>query len=282
MNRFNILVLNYKRLHSFLKNSNKISGFDRLRDKITILSCSPSPEERQQVEAFSEKYHLQVTYLTRENFGIDQGARVEYFGGKIEDLREVLDTEYIFQFQDHYLDTEAEYSRWGPELNFRTKGDVVPENIIFDLNTLHDVLISNEIAAAFCDRNNPCWFQRNGVTHIAPNGGNYILHTKQLEDKNVQRELARMYRSCDNTYQWAVYAEFKWGELFFNEGNTYYDIKRDKVYSKFPKDEFYISPDPVSKLYGFYEENLLGRILLRSNAAVKTLARRGRKVAGAS
>jgi len=223
-----------------------------------------------------------VTYLTRENFGIDQGARVEYFGGKIEDLREVLDTEYIFQFQDHYLDTEAEYSRWGPELNFRTKGDVVPENIIFDLNTLHDVLISNEIAAAFCDRNNPCWFQRNGVTHIAPNGGNYILHTKQLEDKNVQRELARMYRSCDNTYQWAVYAEFKWGELFFNEGNTYYDIKRDKVYSKFPKDEFYVSPDPVSKLYGFYEENLLGRILLRSNAAVKTLARRGRKVAGAS
>ena len=274
MKRFNILVLNYKRLHSFLNNFDKISGFDRLRDKITILSCSPSTEERQQVKAFSEKYHLQATYLTRRNFGIDQCARVEYFSGKIEDFREVLHTEYIFQFQEHYLDTEAAYSRWGPELNCRIKGDVVPGNVIFALHSLHDILRSNEIAAAFCDRNNPCWFQRNGVTHIAPNGGNYVLNTRQLEDKNIQTELARMYRRCDNTYQWALYAEFKWGELFFNEGNTYYDIKRDKVYSKFPKEEFYVSPDPVSKLYGYYEGNVLDRILLRSNVAVKTLVRR--------
>jgi hypothetical protein len=72
MKRFNILVLNYKRLHSFLNNFDKISGFDRLRDKITILSCSPSTEERQQVKAFSEKYHLQATYLTE---GCAQFAR---------------------------------------------------------------------------------------------------------------------------------------------------------------------------------------------------------------
>ena len=102
----------------------------------------------------------------------------------------------------------------------------------------------------------------------------YVLNIRQLEDKNIQAELARMYRRCDKTYQWALYAEFKWGELFFNEGNTYYDIKRDKVYSKFPKEEFYVSPDPVSKLYGYYEGNVLDRILLRWNAAVKTLVKR--------
>src|SRR5262245_13148982 len=136
MKRFNILVLNYQRLHSFLNNFDRISGFDRLWDKITILSCSPSKEERQQVEAFSEKHYLQATYLTRRNFGIDQSARIEYFGGQVEGLRRVLDAEYIFQFQDHYLDTEATYSRWGPELNCRIKGDVVPENVTFDLNYL--------------------------------------------------------------------------------------------------------------------------------------------------
>src|SRR4030095_2029867 len=187
----------------------------RLQDKITILSCSPTTEERQQVEAFAEQCQLPVTYWTRQNFGIDQGARIEYFSGKIEDLREVLKTQYIFQFQDHYLDTAASYSKWGSELNCRIKGDVVPENVIFDLDSLHELLSRHKIAAAFCDRNNPCWFQRNGVTHIAPNGGNYILRTKQLEDKHVQTELAHMYR-------WAVYAEFKWGELFFHEVNTYY------------------------------------------------------------
>src|SRR5215475_3475764 len=189
MKRFNILVLNYKRLHSFFNNFDKIRAFDPLRDKITILSCSPATEERQQVEAFAEKHHLPVTYLTRQNFGIDQCARVEYFSGKIEDLQEVLDTEYIFQFQDHYLDTAASYSRWEPELNWGIKGDVVPENVSFDLDSLNEILRSHEIAAAFCDRNNPCWFQRHGVPHIAPNGGNYILRTKQLEDQQVQTEL---------------------------------------------------------------------------------------------
>src|SRR5262245_18004598 len=70
-----------------------------------------------------------------------------------------------------------------------------------------------------------------------------------------------MYRRCDDTYRWAVYAEFKWGELFFKEANTYYDIKRDKVYSNFPKKEFYVSPDPVNELYDYYEGNVLSRIL---------------------
>ena len=169
---------------------------------------------------------------------------MEYFSGRIEELREVLESEYIFQFQEHYLDTEAEYSRWGPELEYRIKGAVVPDNVVFDLNWLHDILRSNKIAAAFCDRTNPCWFQRNSVTHIAPNGGNYILDTKQLDDKNVQKELARMYRRCDNTHSWALYAEFKWGEMFFNEVNTYYDIKQIRSIQTFLKRKFMCLPIP--------------------------------------
>jgi hypothetical protein len=42
---------------------------------------------------------------------------------------------------------------------------------------------------------------------------------------------------------------------------SYYDIKRDKVYAKFPKEEFYVSPDPVNTLYDYYEDNILDRIV---------------------
>ena len=41
MRRFNILVLNYKRLPSFLENFDKIKGFDSLQDRITIFNLFP-------------------------------------------------------------------------------------------------------------------------------------------------------------------------------------------------------------------------------------------------
>ena len=273
MKRFNIVVLNYKRLHSFLSNFDRIEAFDPSQDKITILTCSPSEDERQRVKDFSEKYQVQVRYLTRRNFGIDQCARVEYFSGKIDNLQELLDTEYIFQFQEHYLDVKAPYSKWGAEEKFRVKGDVVPDNIIFDLDSLSRVFRENRIAAAFCDRNHPCWFQRAGSTYIAPNGGNFILSTKQINDPYIQRELNGMYHNCDNTYGWAVYAEYKWGELFFSEGRAYYDIKRDKIYSHFPRDQFYVSPDPVDALYDFYEGSSVKRILYKAKAGINKLVK---------
>ena len=271
MIRFNILVLNYKRLPSFLGNFDKIKGFNSSQDRITILTCSPSEEETQQVKAFSAKYEVEVKYQIRRNYGIDQGAKVEYFTGKVDTLQEVLDTEYIFQFQEHYLDIKAPYSRWGKELNFKIKGDVVPDNVTFDLDLLSHVFRENKIAAAFCDRNNPCWFQRAGYTYIAPNGGNYFLNTSLIKNDYVQTELKRMYQNCDNTYRWALYAEYKFGELLFKEGNSYYDIKRDKVYSKFPREEFYLSPDPIDELYGFYERNLVNKIIHKSITGIKSL-----------
>gem|GEM_PF-3737565 len=88
----------------------------RLKDSIPykiglpFLTCSPSEQETQQVKAFSEKYEVEVKYQIRRNFGIDQGARVEYIIGKVDNLQEVLDTEYIFQFQEHYVDIKAPYS----------------------------------------------------------------------------------------------------------------------------------------------------------------------------
>jgi hypothetical protein len=94
------------------------------------------------------------------------------------------------------------------------------------INLLSHVFRQHKIAAAFCDRNNPCWFQRAGYTYIAPNGGNFFLNTRHINNDLVQMELKRLYHKCDNTRRWALYAEFKLGELLFKEGNIYYDIKR--------------------------------------------------------
>jgi hypothetical protein len=273
MQRFNILVLNHNRLSSFVDNFDKIRGFNSSQDRITILTCSPSEEETQQIKAFSEKYELEARYLARRNFGIDQGARIEYFTGLIDSLEEVLDTEYIFQFQDHYLDIQAPYSRWGKEFNFRIKGDVVPDNVTFDLNLLSGTFRQNDIAAAFCDRNNPCWFERAGRRHIAPNGGNYLLSTDQIKSSYAQTELKNVYQKCDDTYRWALYAEYKLGEILFKEGKRYYDIKRDKIYSEFPKDEFYISPDPVQELYDDYEAGPLNKTIRRLRSRISAIAR---------
>ena len=119
--RFDVVVLTYKRLRSFLGNFHRIDAFDPSRDRITIVSCSPSAAEAEEVRRFERERGLSVRYLKRENRGIDQLARAEYFAGAVGDLEQNLSYDYIFQMQDHYLDREDPGSRWGPGLDFAMK-----------------------------------------------------------------------------------------------------------------------------------------------------------------
>ena len=161
---------------------------------------------------------------------MDQLARIEYFTGGVGTLDENLAYDFIFQMQDHYLDTEASFSHWGPELNFRVKGDVVPDGTVFDLPALYEKLIANDLSGAFCDRHNPCWFQLGTHRYIAPNGGNFIILTTAVRDAQSYQLCLSLRNVCDNTYLWAVFAEFMWGVAFFEEGRRFYDIKRDRVF----------------------------------------------------
>src|SRR5688572_25177911 len=158
MKRFNVVVLNYKRLNSFINNFHRLTNLSPTLDRITVLTASPSPDELLAIEQFTAKTGLPVKYIKRNNFGIDQYARVEYFTGQLEPFDDLYDFEYIFQFQDHYLDIDSSFSRWGIEMDFRVKGDVIPEGIIFDFDELYSIFKENEIAGAFCDRHNPTWF----------------------------------------------------------------------------------------------------------------------------
>src|SRR5215510_4342744 len=83
MKRFDIVVFNYERLDSWLRNVGRLQGFDPNLDRITIVSCSPSEKETALVRGFEAARAIRVRYLTRENRGIDQLARVDYFTGGV-------------------------------------------------------------------------------------------------------------------------------------------------------------------------------------------------------
>jgi hypothetical protein len=265
MKRFDIVVWNYQRLELFFRNFNKIRNYDPARDRITIVSSSPSTTEMDQVKEFGRSHGVAGRYLPRANRGIDQLARVEYFTGRIGDLEENLSHTYIFQMQDHYLDTETELSRAGPDYGFRIKEDVVPDGIVFDLDRMERLAGQHDLKGFFCDRDSSL-FSVGKDTYIAPNGGNFVIRTDAISDESVQRACRRLGRSCDSRWDWAVYAELMWGVIFFQEGERFYDLKRERLFETWDDETFSRSYEPVfHRLRRYYE----------GSSRAKALARRG-------
>jgi len=250
--RFDIVIFNYKRLETWFRNIHRFRGLDPATDRITVVSCSPSPEELALVRAFEAERGFDIRYLTRGNRGLGELARIDYFTGEVGNLSENLAYEFIFQMQDHYLDTDSACSHWGPELNYRVKGDVVPDNTVFDLPSLHEKLVAEDLSGGFCDRNNPCWFTLGRRRYVAPNGGNFIIRSSDVRNTRVYRLCKALRKVCDNSHPWAVYAEFMWGVAFFEEGRRFYDIKRDRIFSAWDPHEFYFAPDNVAQLHNYY------------------------------
>src|SRR5262244_3266046 len=140
MKRFDIVVFNHESLDSWFRNADRIQSFVPSLDRITIVSCSPSEREDALVRDFEAQLGWRLRYLTRENRGYAELARIDYFTGRVGTLLENLEYEFVFQMQDHYLDTDSSFSHWGPELGNRVKGDVVPDGTTFDLSSIYDKL----------------------------------------------------------------------------------------------------------------------------------------------
>ena len=276
--RFDVVVLNYERLHSFFGNFDRIRAFDPARDRLTVVSCSPSEREAEEVRTFEREWGLGVRYLTRANRGIDQLARAEYFTGAVGSLDDNLAYPYIFQMQDHYLDPDDPGSRWGPELDLRAKGDVVPDGVVFDLDALEGLAGKHELAGFFCDRNDPSLVAIEAGRYVAPSGGNFAIRTALVADPTAQAACRRMIEACDDTYAWAVYAEFAWGPIFFHEGRPFYDVKRDRVFERWDPADFYRPPDDIPKLIRRFEgpraRRAVSRAMGRARVALGRVAGR--------
>lgn len=255
--RFDIVVVNYKRAESFTGNAWRLGPLSS-RDRVSFISASPSAEEEAMVRKWADQAGVTLRYLGRHNRGIDQLARCEYFSGQL--FSDYGDSHYLFAIQEHYLDLVSPWSRWDARFDFRIKGDVAPD-VIFDLDEIDRRMTSGHCIAAFADRNNPCWIEVKGARHIAPCGGNFIVRTDQIQSSHFQRFLRHLQSVCDDTYLWALYAEFSWGLHLFHEGSPVYDIKRDKIFTRFDRDDFYVAPDDFAYMHRVYAPTLTGAFL---------------------
>ena len=262
--RFDIVVWNFERVELFLDNFTRIRNFDPRRDRLTIVSASPSAAETRRIRRFEDDHRLTVRYLTRRNRGGAELARAQYFTGLVGSRQENLDHAYIFQMQDHYLDTTSASSRWGPELGFETKGDVVPDGASFDLDRMERLALEHDLKGFFCDRDDPCFIALEGRRYVAPNGGNFAIRSDPVRDASAQEACRRLLSSCDDTYDWALYAEFLWGLTFFQEGERFYDLKRERLFEAWEREDFCDFPLDFRRLKAFYERPAAVRALIRA------------------
>ncbi len=255
--RFDVVIWNYNRLQSLFDNIQRLRNLDKTRDRITVVSGSPSSAEAASVRAFTESTGIESRYLVRVNRGLAELARAEYFTGNVGTLDDNLSHEFIFQMQEHYLDTGSSYSRYP---HGDVKGDVVPDGAVFDLDNIERLAEGLRLDVLFCDRLNPCWFKLGGSCYIAPNGGNFIIRSAEIRRPSAQSFIGRLMESCDNTYDWAVFAEYMWGYLFFKPGTRTYDLRRGRLFTSFPRGSFYVHNGPSNprfrEVYGKYHSAL--------------------------
>jgi hypothetical protein len=241
--RFELVVWNYERLGLFLEGFSRLRGFRPGVDRLTVVSASPGPAERALLDELAERTGIAARYLPRENRGLDQGGRCEYFTGTVGSLDENLDSRYLLQLQDHYLSPDAEASRYGPHVSpplvpGRVKEDVIPDGAVLDLDEMEGLADAHDLDGFFCDRE-PCLVEWEGRRFVAPNGGNFAVRTSLVRDPEAQAMIHRLWRVFDRSSRWTLYAEFMWARIFFHEGRPFYDLARNRLYTTWPSEDFY-------------------------------------------
>jgi hypothetical protein len=163
MIRFHITVINFGRIHCFLENFAKIKNFDPAKDTIYVVDSSRDFASQQNaIRTFADqngwRMDQQIHILRREDWGRDQGARIDYFA-LLHSLK--LKPKYIWQFQDHYLDLASDASWWpigtynidGQHVGGQVKSDTIPDGTIIDLNECERIYeLYPQVCMLYADR----------------------------------------------------------------------------------------------------------------------------------
>jgi hypothetical protein len=246
--RFDIVVINHGKLFSFINNIHKLKGLGD-RDRITVISSTPSDEERTAAVGLTNG-----RYFPRQNHGMNSLPTIQYIMCQLGDNTN-LDSEFLFVLQEHHLDTESAFSKWGAEFDFRIKGDVIADGAFYDLDDLECKYAEHpDLIGAYCDRRGPERFHLfDGRFHIVTNGTNFILRTEKLKRPEIQRALAILlseypgdkdHNDPKNNCEWVLIAEYLFGPIFFGESETHYDVRRAKFIHSFnDQADFNDTPD---------------------------------------
>lgn len=231
MVRFHIVVLNFERLILFLENFHRIKNFDPKKDKIYILDCSNSyQKEQQQLINFLDgrgwKLNEQAYFIRRKNWGVDQGARIDYFTF----LNQLPSPpKYIWQFQEHYLDLTSPVSRFPaemPRIGGEIKPDIAPDELIIDLDECEHIYEEYpSVSLLYAARLKMILFTHiDGREWFYANGGNSSIRTSyalQIYNENVLDSYKMIY---DGTTECALFMEMDLGRKLTKAGVKWYDL----------------------------------------------------------
>lgn len=234
MDRFHLVVFNCERISLFLDNFHKIRNFDPEQDKIYILDCSSNHKKEQKKVAnfLKEKgweFNKQVHYIVRRNWGVDQGARIDYFSLFTKNYCDSL-PQYIWQFQEHYFDLTSPASRYPvefPKIGGQIKADVSPDNLIVDLDECEKIYEQDPaVAMLYAARLKMILFSHtDGREWFYANGGNYCIRTSyalEVYDKKLLDSYKMIY--VGGKPNWAMFVEIDQGYRLTRKGVKWYDL----------------------------------------------------------
>jgi hypothetical protein len=225
--RFHVVVLNFERIASFLDNAGKIQNFRPDRDRLIVLDCSINhAAQRQAVADFARDHGWTARVVQRKNWGIDQGARVDYLTA----LRKMKKPpKFIWQFQEHYLDLESPWSIWPsdmPKIGGKLKEDTVPDGVQVDLDRCERIYDEHrEVSVLYADRAKLGIFTHDDRNEwFYADGANFSVRTSDVLEV-FPPDVLSTYRSIhDGSYNWTLFMEMDICRRLTRPGRQWFDL----------------------------------------------------------
>lgn len=236
--RFHVVVFNFERISSFLDNFDKIRNFRTNRDRLIVLDCSVNHDQQARMIAdFADKrgwaMGREVEVVRRRNWGIDQGARIDYFAS----LRKLNDApKFIWQFQEHYLDLESPWSIWPsdmPRIGGQLKADTLPDDIVIDLDVCERIYDSNpRVSVIYADREKLGIFTHaDGREWFYADGANFSVRAADVLEA-FPAEVLSTYKSIyDGSYDWTLFMELDICGRLTRSSREWYDLVTNESFA---------------------------------------------------
>ncbi|HKR21818.1 MAG TPA: hypothetical protein VJS17_04445, partial [Pyrinomonadaceae bacterium] len=224
--RFHVVVFNFERIASFLDNSDKLLNFRPDRDRLIVLDCSVNHDsQKQAVLDFARERGWKAKVIQRKNWGIDQGARVDYFTA----LRKMQHPpRFIWQFQEHYFDLESPWSIWPKdhrEFPGQLKQDVIPDDLAIDLDRCEEIYEESSVSVLYADRAKLDIFTHDdGNEWFYADGANFSARTSDVLEV-FQLPILSTYTSIyDGSYNWTLFMEMDICRRLTRPGRQWHDL----------------------------------------------------------
>ena len=225
--RFHVVVLNFERIASFLDNANKIQNFRPDRDRLIVLDCSVNhAAQKQAVLEFAQQRGWTALVVQRKNWGIDQGARVDYFTA-LPKMK--YPPKFIWQFQEHYLDLESPWSIWPsemPQIGGQLKQDVLPDDYRINLDHCERIYEENrQVSVLYADRAKLGVFTHDdGNEWFYADGANFSARTSDVLEAFPPEVLSTYKSIYDGSYNWTLFMEMDICRRLTRPGRHWFDL----------------------------------------------------------